>query len=439
MKSFRQLAATSLATITLFGASAGLAETNPTGERVFNRECSVCHHSKGNGDGPLAELLDPRPRNFIDGLYKLRSTPSGELPTDADLIKTVTNGMPGTGMPSFRHLGAETIKKVVAHLKTLGGPEGEEGSWFDLYEIPPPITVPAPPAVGAEDKARGAKLYVDMGCDGCHGKTGRGDGKPPQELIDNWGRPLHPRSFHMGVFKGGSRPEDLYTRIMTGLDGTPMTAFWKDVLSPDERWILVRYVTSFGRPRRVEQPSSGTIEVSRGVGPASVDSGAWEGVEATRVLRMPLSGGWIRYFEPLELRAMVAQGSLALRLSWDDGDAGCQALRVVFPADARSEATFGLGSEDARVRVWQWREGEQPAVFDSSGPGSEVAVDAKIAVYSGKDGSRRKLVMSGEVPAGASRLLLMVSGCSGGEDYLTASTFYDLEPPAPLSAEEDEK
>ncbi|MFQ5352699.1 MAG: hypothetical protein ACE5D3_06465, partial [Candidatus Binatia bacterium] len=80
-----------------------------------------------------------------------------------------------------------------------------------------------------------------------------------------------------------------------------------------------------------------------------------------------------------------------------------------------------------------------PAVFDSSGPGSEVAVDAKIAVYSGKDGSRRKLVMSGEVPAGASRLLLMVSGCSGGEDYLTASTFYDLEPPAPLSAEEDEK
>src|SRR5438067_10355625 len=76
---------------------------------VYDHACASCHGKDGRGDGPAAFSINkyrsPRPRDFTRGRFKLRSTPSGQLPTDDDLLRTVERGIPGY-MPSFQGLTA---------------------------------------------------------------------------------------------------------------------------------------------------------------------------------------------------------------------------------------------------------------------------------------------------------------------------------------------
>ena len=68
------------------------------GKALYDRKCAGCHGVKGDGNGPAAELLTPRPRDFTSGVYKIRSTVN-RVPTDQDIFRTITDGMPGTSMP----------------------------------------------------------------------------------------------------------------------------------------------------------------------------------------------------------------------------------------------------------------------------------------------------------------------------------------------------
>jgi len=56
-----------------------------TGKRVYEQNCAQCHGETGDGQGPGTPHLLPRPRDFTSGKFKLRTTPSGMLPTDDDL------------------------------------------------------------------------------------------------------------------------------------------------------------------------------------------------------------------------------------------------------------------------------------------------------------------------------------------------------------------
>src|SRR5262245_65135923 len=80
------------------------ADMIEAGKRVYFTKCVWCHGVDGGGDGPGADRLWPRPRNFNQGTFKIRHTASGELPLfDAkkpipgqnDLFETVTHGLPG--------------------------------------------------------------------------------------------------------------------------------------------------------------------------------------------------------------------------------------------------------------------------------------------------------------------------------------------------------
>ena len=66
------------------------------GKKVYEQHCIQCHGEKGDGQGPAAVHLQPRPRDFTSGKFKLRTTPSGALPTDDDLKRVVRMGMPYT-------------------------------------------------------------------------------------------------------------------------------------------------------------------------------------------------------------------------------------------------------------------------------------------------------------------------------------------------------
>jgi mono/diheme cytochrome c family protein len=59
------------------------------GRTVYAARCVECHGESGKGDGPGAYQLTPRPRDFTLARYKIRTTETGSLPTDDDLIRSV--------------------------------------------------------------------------------------------------------------------------------------------------------------------------------------------------------------------------------------------------------------------------------------------------------------------------------------------------------------
>ncbi len=98
------------------------------GRDIYAMACVMCHGVDGKGDGSVGPMLSPRrapqPRDFTAGVFKFRSTPSGELPITADLYRTVTEGIAGRGgpltfgmrrhriMPSFRQMPEEQRLEV---------------------------------------------------------------------------------------------------------------------------------------------------------------------------------------------------------------------------------------------------------------------------------------------------------------------------------------
>lgn len=179
------------------------------GHAVHARYCAEGHGPNGAGDGRGAQYLYPKPRDFSRGLFKIRSTPDGQLPTDDDLLRTVTMGMPGSSMPSFAFLPEADRRAVVQHLKTLVRTKPATP--------PTPIVVGEEPPLSVETLNEGKRLYTELGCNKCHGETGKVDGPQVATLKDSWDIPITVRDFTTGVCKGGRTSLDLYLRFTTVL------------------------------------------------------------------------------------------------------------------------------------------------------------------------------------------------------------------------------
>lgn len=214
------------------------------GRIVYDRHCSGCHGLNGDGKGLLATTLRPQPRDFTRGLFRYRSTPTGQLPTDADLLRTVTVGLFGSTMPAWEPFLSEAERRaVVAYLKHFS----PRFSIDTPREVLPP---PSPPSATAERVAQGERLYRELGCGSCHGETGKGDGRAGKELKTAEGDPIVPRDLtNKWSFRGGHSPQDVFQRLSTGMDGSPMASY-RDVFSPTELWDLVFYVLSLSPAER---------------------------------------------------------------------------------------------------------------------------------------------------------------------------------------------
>src|SRR5262245_55740807 len=102
----------------------------PTLERglaLFQQNCSGCHGAFGRGNGAATRewYVGNYPRNFWYGKYKSRSTPYAQMPADGDLFRTLTRGMYGSSMPSFRSLSESDRWCLVQFLKTLANFDDE--------------------------------------------------------------------------------------------------------------------------------------------------------------------------------------------------------------------------------------------------------------------------------------------------------------------------
>lgn len=189
------------------------------GRDTYRAACAACHGLQGDGRGPAARSLTPRPRDFTAGVFKLRSTPSGALPTDLDLFRTISQGIPGTWMPAWEELLNERERwALVEYVKTLATEFQSE------FGEDPPLPLPSGPPVGASVR-EGRFVYLALKCWDCHGMSGRGDGPSEGTLTDDFGRAIRPYDFTHGDYKNGESPADLYRTLRTGLSGTPMPAY----------------------------------------------------------------------------------------------------------------------------------------------------------------------------------------------------------------------
>ena len=96
------------------------AQDSTAGKAVYDRWCAGCHGDGGAGDGPGAAAMMPRPRDFTLGIYQIRTTATGGLPTDGDMLRAIDEGIPGTAMPGWRERLSERERRdLVAYLKSL--------------------------------------------------------------------------------------------------------------------------------------------------------------------------------------------------------------------------------------------------------------------------------------------------------------------------------
>lgn len=294
------------------------------GQQIYLQRCSFCHGLMGDGNGPAAQYMDPRPRDFTLGTFKFRTTVSGELPIDTDMFRTVSRGLPGTGMQAFdtdlikNGLSEEERWAVIAYIKKFV-PEFDDPE-FDPIKNGLVLSLPANrPPYSPELVEQGKEAFLAAKCWSCHGKSGRGDGNK-EFRKDDWGFPIRIRNVtHPWKIKGGSEIEDIYMRFTSGISGTPMPSFVK-TMSEENRWALANYIKSL-QYQRTEQQVLKASPIEGDV-PLDPTDAAWATAER---MDMKLTGQVIvppRWQNPsiemVTVRALYNDTDIAFQLVWDD-------------------------------------------------------------------------------------------------------------------------
>jgi len=202
------------------------------GQALYHRHCLHCHGVSGDGEGPTAPFLYPRPRDYRPGMFKFTSTEFGGKPTRDDLERTIRDGIHGTSMPAFgAQLTDAQIAQVIDYVMFLSmrgeveralteeaaflsdedfdadgsgslddeeraelydeigliaeeiaaGPFGVFASWKQSEErLFTPLTPRVPSSQASIDRGRelflGATEGVKLECAGCHGLQAQGNG-----------------------------------------------------------------------------------------------------------------------------------------------------------------------------------------------------------------------------------------------------------------------
>ena len=226
------------------------------GEAIYQANCAVCHGVNGDGNGAMAAMFRIRPRDFRRGIFKFRSTPTGALPTDDDMVRTVAEGVRWTAMVGRPDLTQRERSAVVQFIKAFSPRFAKEAPGKSL--IVPPV-----PKKTGEILAMGQRLYRDVGCPSCHGDQGKGDGPSAPGMKDDWGWATWPSDLTWRPLKRGSDIRDTYLTLVTGLSGTPMPSY-ASALDAQQTWALVYYLESLVPPDRRLSPDQALGEERQG-------------------------------------------------------------------------------------------------------------------------------------------------------------------------------
>ncbi|NOX75572.1 MAG: c-type cytochrome [Gammaproteobacteria bacterium] len=285
-----------------------VSEPVSPGEKVYVKNCRVCHGDKGNTSYWAKNGLNPPPRDFT-------ASEAQRIFTRQRMINSITHGRPGTGMMPFNsRLSEVEIAAVVRYIRFafMGvNPDTDTGATPLLQvssespseltpsspapvsaplESAPKTTEPSPPPVAAAlglgmpgeqamsalsvatpggggkghmdvdmslpfpndlagDFAAGREFYM-KNCFTCHGVKGNGNG--PRAYFNT----PRPRDFTSTASRQILNRPRLLDGITKGRPGTVMPA-WGKVLSPQEVANVAEFVfQTFVHPAKAE-PADG--------------------------------------------------------------------------------------------------------------------------------------------------------------------------------------
>lgn len=293
------------------------------GQAAFQQRCAACHGDSGNGAGPAAVALNPKPRDYRKGIFKFISTidldnPSGnrkKKPTREDLAAVIRRGAVGTSMPAFPLLPEQEVQDLIDYVRYLAERGELEYRILTLFEAEEDVFEDVPSAEGgdptAEEQVRKVRFVDDVveqqvaaiaadwnkaddfvmqplsteprfslesvargrdaflgnvgNCYGCHGNDGRGMDIPPEQaksFQDSWGNLSRAADLSAGMFHGGGGSIDIYRRIMIGIE--PMPSRFADLSkNPELVWDLVHYVQYIASARRRENAADSVFAIEK--------------------------------------------------------------------------------------------------------------------------------------------------------------------------------
>ncbi len=363
---------------------------------VYMKRCAQCHGEEGDGQGPAAAFLYPKPRDFTLAVFKYKTTHADdEFPTDADLLKTIRDGLNGTAMPGWKTILSEAeMRGLIRLIKEFGGWDEEE---IEHQPIEEKEVVASSP----ESIARGARLFRKA-CTECHGLDGRGNITSGKRLKDDWQDRIWPRNLtRPETWRWSRTARDVFQRISTGIRGTPMPEHTTTMKEKD-RWDIANFVMTL---RDKATPLARGETVIRGARiegelPGAADDPKWQ---KARPMTFPMAPNIIRegrLFTSLNdmvtVRVLFNDKEVAIRLDVDDRtysvpgsklekqyridgiDPTHDAVAVQFPAQiprTSEKPWFRHGDRKHPVNMWYWRApGEKPKadaltlMLDATGP-----------------------------------------------------------------------
>jgi mono/diheme cytochrome c family protein len=400
----------------------GTEAQRESGRQLYVQYCAQCHGENGDGEGYATPRLNPRPRDFTTGKFKVRTTPTGALPTHQDLINVIRRGMPYTSMPAWPTLSDRQLSDLAYFIKTFS-PDFSNPAY-----VAEPVPLPSPPSATSESIELGKTLYVETGCVRCHGALGRGDGSSAPTLRDDWGDPIRAADLTQSwTFRGGSSREDIFRTMTTGFSGTPMPGF-ADALTPEQRWAMTDFIVSLSGSdgpgytnvvvaSHVQEP----IDLARGV----------ENFASAPVARFPIVGQIMqpgRAFQPaatsVTVQAIHDADAIAFLVRWHDmsaQDTGINEPSLAVPLEEEEQAPAGAPQPEADP----FGQAAADPFAEAADPFAEA--EAAPAVPASEFSDAVAVQMPSEVPTGARRPYFIFGDAQNPVDLW----FFDLARPEP--------
>jgi cytochrome c oxidase cbb3-type subunit 3 len=166
---------------------------------LYSQNCAGCHGTAGKG-GAANALADPVYLAIAD---------------DATILRTTTNGVPGTPMPAFAEraggmLTDKQVDAIVHGIRSWAKPDALGSA------TPPPYV-----AEGPGDPQRGAPAYATY-CASCHGPDGKGNKKSGSIVDGSFLALVSDQHLRTTIIAG--RPELGSPDWRNDLSGHPMSA-----------------------------------------------------------------------------------------------------------------------------------------------------------------------------------------------------------------------